>query len=50
MIWRISERFNMRPPKIKNTFYNCSTWDQAMLLAYGQIRDYEEMEVASCSV
>tara|TARA_Y100000034_G_C6819103_1_gene368721 strand:- start:531 stop:689 length:159 start_codon:yes stop_codon:yes gene_type:complete len=50
MIWRSCERFNLKPTNIKENFYDNDSWNQALLLAYNQIREYEEMEMASAGV
>lgn len=43
MIWRICERFNMKPPGVKDSFEKCPGPIQAQLLAYENIREYEEL-------
>jgi hypothetical protein len=47
MIWRSCERLNVRPPFVKDDFEDCDVWTQSSILAYGQIRDYEDMEMSS---
>lgn len=43
-IWRACERLSIRPPDILSDWDSCNPWAQAMLIAYSQIRDYEEQE------
>jgi hypothetical protein len=47
IIWRFCERFNITPPGVKNSFDDCDAWTQAKIIAYSQIRDYEEVLLAS---
>jgi hypothetical protein len=44
--WRICERFNLTLPTIKENFYDNSSYTIARLLAYEQIRELEEAELA----
>ena len=44
LIWRICERFKILPPGIKNIFIDNTNWNQARLVAYETIREYEEAQ------
>lgn len=45
-IWRVCERFHIRPPELKtiDCWDSLDTREQSTFLAYQQIREYEEME------
>ena len=45
-MWRVCERFSIRPPGIKDGWDNNTPWDIAQLLGYENIRAYEEIELA----
>ncbi len=47
MIWRVCERFGILPPGITHDYCELTPWLQAQLLAYEQVRGYEELEIAS---
>lgn len=47
MFWRSCERFNMIPPDIEKTFENNTSWQQAQILAYENIREMEELDIAT---
>lgn len=44
----------VRPPDVKEAWDDCDPWTQAMLIAYSQLRDYEDQErdiqMIKCSV
>jgi len=42
----VCERFNLKLPSVKNNFYENTSYINAQLLAYEQIRELEEMELA----
>ena len=42
-IWRVCERWGIRPEGVKDTFKDCPAWLQARLIAYEQIRQNEEV-------
>ena len=50
MIWRACERFNILPPDVKVNFEDNDVWMQASIIAFGSIRDYEDMEIAAAGV
>lgn len=35
---------SIRPPDVPSSWDECNVWAQAMLIAYSQIRDYEDQE------
>lgn len=43
-IWRACERIGIRPPDVKESWDDCNIIAQSMLIAYSQLRDYEEDE------
>jgi hypothetical protein len=43
-IWRACERLRIRPPDVLPEWGDNSVWGPAMLIAYSQIRDYEDQE------
>lgn len=43
-IWRACEQFNIRPPNVKDNWDDCNVITQSELLAYSQIREYEDEE------
>jgi hypothetical protein len=43
-MWRACERFNIRPSDVKPDWDDNSVWAQAQMIAYSQIRCYEEDE------
>lgn len=45
-IFRTCERFGIRPPLVESAWEDCSSWAQAMLIAYSQIRDIEDVDNA----
>lgn len=46
-IWRACERYGIRPPGCHDQFDDCPPWLQAMLIAYDQIRQTEEVKELS---
>ena len=42
--WRCCERFNLLPPDISYEWDNNNIWTQAKLIAYNNIREFEEFE------
>ena len=42
LIWRACERLNLIPPGVDQEFGDNNMWGQALIMAYGQIRDMEE--------
>jgi hypothetical protein len=44
MIWRACERFSILPPEIKNSWDDMDAWSHSLLMAYDQVRQYEEAE------
>jgi len=38
----------MRPPYISKDFDDNSVWDKALLIAYEEIREYEEIKSGGC--
>lgn len=45
-IFRACERFGILPPLVELKWEDCSSWIQAMLIAYDQIRCIEEIDNA----
>lgn len=45
-IWKSCERFGILPPGVKLGWGENNIWSQAQLIAYSQIRDIEEVEMA----
>lgn len=45
MIWRACERIGIRPPDIVDSWDDNNVIAQAQIIAYSQIRDYEDMEI-----
>jgi hypothetical protein len=43
IIWRVCERFKLMPPDIKINFNDNTSWQQAELIAYENIRNNEEV-------
>ena len=43
-IWRACERMRMRPPDVKENWDDNNGWVQAKVIAYSQIREYEDSE------
>ncbi|KKL45571.1 hypothetical protein LCGC14_2354270, partial [marine sediment metagenome] len=43
-IWRACERFGILPPKVEADFYENTSWVQAQVVTYSQIREIEESE------
>lgn len=46
-IWRACERYGILPPGCRQEFDDCPPWLQAMLIAYDQIRQTEEVKEAA---
>lgn len=46
-VWLACERTQVRPPHVKERWEDNTPFMQAMLLAYSQVRDYEEHEKLS---
>jgi len=46
-MWRVCERFCLRPPGIKENWDDNTPWDLAQLISYENIRGYEEIELAT---
>lgn len=44
--WRASERLNIRPPDIPDSWNEMTGYQQSLVLAYSQIREHEEAEEA----
>jgi len=44
MLWRLHERWNLPPPDIQTIYDENTTWQQALLYTYEQIRQIEEEE------
>lgn len=42
MIWRICERWGILPPGVTHRYEDNDPWAEACLLAYEQIREYED--------
>lgn len=42
MVWRVCERFSILPPGVSNKYDDLTPWAKAKLLAYEQIRQYED--------
>lgn len=47
MIWRVCERFSIDPPGIEKSFDINTSWQQAQLIAYEQLREVEEWQQSS---
>lgn len=43
--WRASERMGIRPPEIPASWDEMTSYQQAMVLAYSQIREQEDAEM-----
>lgn len=43
-MWRVCERFGVLPPGIKRDWDSNVPFTHAMMLAYNQVRQYEERE------
>lgn len=50
MIFSACERFGILPPGCKERWEDMTETHQAMLLAYGQIKEYEEAEILKASM
>jgi hypothetical protein len=44
IVWRVCERFKIRPPGVKDCWDDIDFWTQAMLIAFEQGRQKEEDE------
>lgn len=44
MIWRACERFKLVPPGVKTKWDDNEPWNQALLLAYEEVRNIEEAD------
>lgn len=45
MIWRACERIGIRPPTVAEAWDDCDVVAQAKIIAYSQVRDYEDMDI-----
>ena len=43
-IWRACERFGILPPGVREKWEDTNVWSQAMLVAFNQIRNIEEVK------
>lgn len=43
-IWRACERLGMLPPGVKSDWDANEPWTKALIIAYSQIREYEDAE------
>ena len=46
-VWKACERFGVLPPGVLKNWEEMLPWHQAMLLAFNQIRENEEFELAT---
>lgn len=44
MLWRFYERFKLIPPEVNSNFNKNTNQQVALMFAYEQIRQYEEVE------
>lgn len=42
--WKACERFGIIPPEMGSKWDEMDIWQRALLIAYNQVRDYEEQE------
>jgi hypothetical protein len=49
-IWRACERLGIRPPNVEEVWDDCDIWSQALILAYSQIRELEEIAVLEATM
>lgn len=45
-IWRSCERFGILPPGVESKWDNNDWWSQSCIIAYDQVRQHEEIELA----
>ena len=48
--WRACERLGLFPPGVKPSFSDNDVSTQEMILAYNQIREYEDAQLQSLSI